>query len=150
MKIKQASFEDLETAAKLFDLYRQFYEQSSDISSAKKFLSERINNNESVIFIAMDEEKNKGMGFVQLYPSFSSVSMKKQWILNDLFIHEDHRKEGIAEALINESKKFAKKTNAKGIILETHKTNADAQRLYDKIGFIKDDEHFNYYLKVSK
>ncbi|MEO8209706.1 MAG: GNAT family N-acetyltransferase, partial [bacterium] len=117
---------------------------------AKKFLSERINNNESVIFIAMDEEKNKGMGFVQLYPSFSSVSMKRIWILNDLFVHENYRKQGVAEALINESKTYSLKTNSKGIILETHSTNMNAQRLYDKIGFKKDEEYYRYYLEVRE
>jgi len=150
MKIKKAAIEDLETAAKLFDLYRQFYKQPSDIVSAKKFLSERIGKNESVIFIATEEVENTGMGFVQLYPSFSSVSMERILILNDLFVHEDHRKQGIAEALINESKKYSLKTNSKGIILETHSTNMNAQRLYDKIGFKKDDEHFRYYLEVKE
>ncbi|HMQ67603.1 MAG TPA: GNAT family N-acetyltransferase [Ignavibacteria bacterium] len=148
MEIIKVRIEELETVSVLFDLYRQFYEQASDIDSAKEFLKDRITKNESVIFVAMDTETNSGMGFVQLYPAFSSVFMKRIWILNDLFVHEDHRKKGVAESLIMASKGLAEKTDAKGLILETHSTNHSAQKLYDKIGFKKDEEHFYYFLEV--
>lgn len=148
MKIFKAESVDLQTSSLLFDLYRQFYEQKSDINSAKEFLSERILNNESVIFLAVCEQANDGMGFVQLYPSFSSVSLKKIWILNDLFVHKSHRRKGVAEALIEKSRMLCIETDAKGLILETHKSNADAQRLYDKTGFKKDEDHFYYILSV--
>jgi len=148
MKITKATLEDIETITVLFDLYRQFYEQTSDTDSAKKFLEERIRKNESVIFLAMeDNDNNSGIGFVQLYPAFSSVSMKRIWILNDLYVSEDHRKKGVAEALIMASKELAEETNAKGLVLETHNSNHSAQKLYDKIGFKKDNEHFYYYLE---
>ena len=145
MKIKKASIEDLELVAPLFDQYRQFYEQQPDLLSAVNFLTQRIANNESVIFLAFDEKTNEAMGFVQLYPSFSSVSMKKIWILNDLFIHSDFRRKGVAEEMIYKTKSFAIETNAKGDILETHYDNVEAQSLYDKTGFVKDEEHFYYY-----
>jgi ribosomal protein S18 acetylase RimI-like enzyme len=147
--IKKTSIEDLEMVSHLFDLYRIFYEQTSDIEAAKKFLSERIKNNESIIYLALDEKKNSGMGFVQLYPSFSSVRMKRMWILNDLFVHTNYRKQGVAEALILKSKELAIETKAKHIILETHSSNINAQKLYDKLGFKRDDEHYYYYLEVS-
>ena len=149
MKITKATLEDIETITVLFDLYRQFYEQTSDTDSAKKFLEERIRKNESVIFLAMENnDNNSGIGFVQLYPAFSSVSMKRIWILNDLYVSEDHRKKGVAEALIMASKELAEQTNAKGLVIETHNSNHSAQKLYDKIGFKKDNEHFYYYLEV--
>lgn len=148
MIIKKASGGDLETAAYLFDLYRQFYEQESDIESAKGFLLERIKKNESVIFLAIEENNNKGMGFVQLYPSFTSVGMKRMWILNDLYVHENFRKQGVAEALIRKASELAAETNAAGLILETHFSNIPAQKLYDKTGFEKDDENVFYFLKV--
>ena len=86
------------------------------------------------------------MGFVQLYPSFSSVSMKRIWILNDLFVHEDYRKQGVAEALIERSKELAEETGAISIILETQSSNINAQKLYDKTGFEKDTESYFYYI----
>ena len=148
MKIKKATLEDLELVAPLFDQYRQFYEQQPDMASAVNFLTQRIEKKESMIFLAFDEKTNAAMGFVQLYPSFSSVSMKRIWILNDLFIHQDYRRKGVAEELINKTKSFAAETNAKGVILETHDDNTEAQSLYDKTGFVKDEEHCYYYLEV--
>lgn len=149
MIIKKATIKDIEITATLFDFYRQFYEQPSDLYSAKKFLSERIKKKESVIFLAIDEGNNSGMGFVQLYPAFSSVSMKRIWILNDLFVQENYRSQGVAKALIYKSGDFAAETNAKGIILETHNTNTNAQKLYDKTGFKKDNEHYYFYMEVK-
>ncbi|MEO8664477.1 MAG: GNAT family N-acetyltransferase [Ignavibacteria bacterium] len=148
MKIKKASAEDLEIVVPLFDQYRQFYEQQPDLLSAVNFITQRMFNDESVIFLAYDEKTNAGMGFVQLYPSFSSVSMKKIWILNDLFVHPDHRRKGVAEELIYKTKSFAAETKAKGVILETHDDNTEAQNLYDKTGFVKDEEHYYYYVEV--
>lgn len=148
MKIKKASIEDLETTAFLFDLYRQFYKQESDINSAKEFLSERIKKNESEIFLAIDEKNNKGMGFIQLFPLFSSVSMKRLWLLNDLYVYEDYRKQGVGEALMKSAEELAIETKAKGLALETHSENYTAQKLYDKTGYIKDNEFYRYFLKL--
>ena len=149
MKLIKASIEDMNILVPLLDLYRQFYEQAGDLNSAKEFLSDRINKNESVIYLAIDEDNNRGMGFVQLYPAFSTVSLKRIWILNDLFVHEDYRKQGVAEALIEKSKELAMETNAKGLILETHISNVSAQKLYDKTGFEKDGEYYSYYFTIK-
>ncbi len=149
MKIKKAEIEDTEMASALFDLYRQFYKQEPDLNSAKKFLSDRIKNNESVIFLAVDEENNSAMGFTQLYPSFSSVSMKRIWILNDLFGAAGYRKQGVAEALIEKSMELSRNSDSKGIVLQTHNSNVTAQKLYDKTGFKKDDEYYSYYIEVK-
>ena len=150
MIINKATLKDLDLITPLFDLYRQFYKQSSDPDSAKEFLSARISNNESVIFWALDEDNIAGMGFVQLYPIFSSVGMKRLWLLNDLYVHEDYRKTGVGEALMDKAREFATETKAKGIILETEKTNAQAQNLYDKLGYKRDKDHFYFYLETVK
>ena len=150
MRIKKASSQDLESAAYLFDLYRQFYEQPPDPEAAKIFLADRIKNNESVIFLATDESNKNALGFVQLYPIFTSVGMKRLWLLNDLYVHPDHRKKGVADAIMEKSREFAVETNAKGIILETQKTNSQAQNLYDKLGYKRDKEHFYFYLETGE
>lgn len=148
MQILKANIDHVDLIVPLFDLYRQFYEQKPDQESAKDFLSQRLNRNESVIFVAVDEKEDKGVGFVQLYPSFSSVNMKRMWILNDLFVDENYRKQGVAEALIDTSRQLAIKTNSSGIVLETQISNKHAQTLYEKIGFVKDSSHYYYYLEV--
>jgi len=143
MIIKKATINELDSLTELFDLYRKFYEQESDLDGARKFLKERIMNEESEVFIAL--EGSKPLGFVQLYPSFSSVSMQSSWILNDLFVKESARGQGVGEKLMKIALEFAKKTRAKGVLLETAEDNITAQRLYEKLGFEREANYFYYF-----
>ncbi|MGB3260765.1 GNAT family N-acetyltransferase [Paenisporosarcina sp.] len=143
MRIQKATLNELDSLTELFDLYRLFYEQKSDLEGAREFLRERMINEESVVFIAFHE--NNPVGFVQLYPTFSSVSMQRSWVLNDLYVKENARKKGFAEKLIMETIHFAEETGAKGVSLETGKENITAKRLYEKIGFIKESNCFYYF-----
>ncbi|UOG41817.1 GNAT family N-acetyltransferase [Leptospira noguchii] len=142
MNIKEAFISDLSETAKLFDEYRQFYKQKSDFKGAEKFIEERIIKQESKIYLLMDG--NAYCGFTQLYPIFTSLSMKRAWILNDLFVRPKYRKKGGGRALIEETAKFARDTGAKYIQLSTAFDNHTAQKLYESIGFIKDEEFFYY------
>ncbi|MFF2457894.1 GNAT family N-acetyltransferase [Peribacillus simplex] len=143
MSIQKATLHELESLTELFDLYRVFYEQASDPGRAREFLRERLTNGESVIFMAYDE--GNPIGFVQLYPSFSSVSMMRSWVLNDLFVKESARKKGFGEELLNAAITFAREAGAKGVSLETGKDNVNAQRLYEKTGFVRETNHFYYF-----
>jgi len=143
MCIQKATLKDLDSLAELFNFYRLFYKQESNIEGAKGFLKERLTNKESVIYIAFD--KKQPIGFVQLYPSYSSVSMKRSWILNDLYIKESARKKGFAKKLMIQAIDFVKETGANGILLETCNKNLPAQRLYEKIGFERETAYFYYY-----
>ena len=93
IEIIQASLEHVEVLTPLFDGYRQFYKQPSNLEGARRFLSERLANKESVIFLASNEEE--GLGFIQLYPTFSSIVLKRMWILNDLYVLPDARRQGV-------------------------------------------------------
>ena len=143
MKIKQANLSDLEQLAVLFDLYRVFYRKKTDLAAAKKFLTARIQQEESIIYVAEDEQ-GKLAGFVQLYPLFSSTRMKRMWLLNDLFVHKNFRGQGISKLLIQSCKAYAKATNACGLSLETEKSNIIGNQLYPIENFELDTEH-NYY-----
>jgi ribosomal protein S18 acetylase RimI-like enzyme len=142
MEIYQAAIEDLEGVAKLFNLYRMFYQQPSDPEGTKSYIKERIENKDSVIFIVKDQQKY--VGFTQLYPTFSSISMKRAWILNDLYVNAQARKQGIGEMLLHRVKDFAIETGAKSISLETASDNYAAQRLYEKNGYIRDSQFYHY------
>lgn len=142
MIVRNAGIQDIEKLAELFDAYRVFYEKDSDLNEAKKFLTERITNKESWIIVAT--EKDALIGFVQLYPIFSSTRMKKLWLLNDLFVDENHRGKGISKILIEKCKDLCKDTEACGLMLETAKTNTTGNSLYIKTGFSLDENH-NYY-----
>ena len=143
MTIIQATINDLDALTDLFDLYRQFYQQPSDLDGARAFLNDRLSNEESVVFMAFDD--TEAIGFVQLYPSYSSVSMKKIWVLNDLFVKETGRGKGFGEALLRRAIAFTKEAGAKGVLLETGKDNVTAQRLYEKIGFVQETNHFYFF-----
>lgn len=147
MSIKKVSINEVEKAAVLFNAYRVFYKQESNLELAKEFLSSRIKNSESVIYCAFDEE-SKAVAFMQLYPSFSSVSAKKSWILNDLYVDEKHRRKGYARMLMQKAKELALETEAKAVSLQTAKDNKNAQSLYEDLGYIKDEEFYSYSLSV--
>ena len=134
----------LKKIAVVFDLYRQFYKQPCNILLAERFLRERILGRESMIFAAFDGEHI--VGFTQLYPSFSSVSAQRSWILNDLFVLENYRKQGIAEQITAHAKTFAVETHAKGLALETAADNP-AQHLYERLGWERDAGSLHYFWK---
>ena len=143
MKIRKASIDDIPELATLFDAYRVFYEKTSDVEQAIIFLSERIQKNESVIFVAENEEKQL-TGFVQLYPLFSSTRMKRYWLLNDLFVAPEQRSKGISVALIDAAKELCQTTGSCGMMLETAKSNVIGNNLYPKTGFVLDTAHHYY------
>ncbi|WP_447767691.1 GNAT family N-acetyltransferase [Sphingobacterium faecium] len=140
--IKQATLADLDESATLFNLYRIFYRQESDLEKGKDFLRERFINNESTIFLVLVH--NQAVGFVQLYKLFHYTKLAKQWLLSDLYVHPDYRGQGLSIALIDRSKLWCEETNACGLMLETEKTNDIGNSLYPRCGFEYDGLH-NYY-----
>ena len=131
--IRKTTIQDLRQLAELFDQYRIFYHKDSDIPAAEKFLKERIQKQDSEIFVA--ENDGKLVGFVQLYPIFSSTRMKRYWLLNDLYVNENYRGKDFSKQLIEVSKQLAKSTDASGILLETGKSNDIGNQLYPSCGF---------------
>ena len=140
MHIAKAELQHIPDLIPLFDGYRIFYKQESDYTKAKTFLTDRIQNNQSIIYIAYDEEH--AVGFTQLYPLFSSVSMQPMYLLNDLFVEGNYRNKGVGNLLINKAKQMCQEHNYKGLAIQTESHNP-AQHLYKRLGFIKDpDLHF--------
>lgn len=143
MIIKKATLADLEELNELFDGYRVFYEKVSDKPASKAFLKDRIEQNESVIFISRSSE-GVATGFVQLYPLFSSTRMKRFWLLNDLYVDSNFRGQGFSKALIERSKELCHETDACGMMLETAKDNHVGNQLYPVTGWSLDKDH-NFY-----
>lgn len=145
--IRKATIEDLKSLAKLFDGYRVFYNQKSDLIAAEKFLKDRMENEESIIFIA--ENENHMLGFTQLYPTFSSVSLERVFILNDLFVKPDARGKGVGKAILNHSQGWIIRQGHKGLSLETASDNP-AQKLYEQEGWSRDEGFYHYFWKNVK
>ncbi len=143
MTIIQATIDHLNDLIPLFDGYRVFYRQKSDIRAAKEFLYKRLAAQDTIIYIAYMDKK--AVGFSQLFPSFSSVSMQPLYILNDLYVDKNYRKQGIGVALLNKAKQLCKEKNYKGLALQTEKNNP-AQHLYESLGWKKDKDLQYYWL----
>lgn len=141
-QIEIATLDHLDEFAELFNDYRIFYRQPSDIEKGKAFLKERITKNESVTFLIKVD--NKFAGFTQLYSLFHYKTLQRQWLLSDLFVSPDFRGLGLSINLIDRCKQYCDETDACGLLLETEKTNEIGNILYPKCGFELDREH-NYY-----
>ena len=142
MYIIKAELQHLHDLIPLLDGYRMFYRQTSDFVGAKHFLEERLTLNESTIYIAFEEEN--AIGFVQLFPIFSSVTMQRMYLLNDLYVEENYRGHGVGKALINTCKELCREEQRKGLMLQTE-THNPAQHLYEAQGFKKIEDLFYFW-----
>jgi ribosomal protein S18 acetylase RimI-like enzyme len=143
LTIRLATINDLQTVAELFDQYRQFYKQIPDFTLAKNFIAARLNNKESVIFVAQNGDKNL-IGFCQIYPSFCSVAAAKIGVLYDLFVLENARKTGAGRALMLAAHDYAADNGMARLDLTTAKDNTKAQALYESLGWQRDEVFYAY------
>ena len=139
MTIRKATIVDIDPLSVLFNQYRIFYKQKPDIDGAKQFLTERIEQNESVIFVV--ELDKKIVGFTQLYPVFSSVGMQRAWVLNDLFVAEESRGSGAADALLKAAQEMGADTASRWLGLQTAINNHRHQRGCERNGWQRDREY---------
>jgi len=141
--IRQILENELNALVPLFDAYMVFYGQPSHPRRYRDFLTARLLNKEATVY-GHFLESGALLGFVLNYVSFSSVSLGKIVILNDLFVVPARRSQGIGKALIRRTFDFAGEIGAVRVDLGTAKTNVVAQRLYENIGFVRDSEFYIY------
>ncbi|MFP0195590.1 GNAT family N-acetyltransferase [Pseudomonas sp. PHC1] len=139
----------LDAVANLFDAYRGFYGQPSNLEQSRAFIAERMALNESSIFLVQDDH-GEALGFVQLYPSFSSIDAHRTWLLSDLFTAPFARGRGVGRLLMNTARDFALQTGAKGLVLETATDNFSAQGLYQSLGWVRDTGYYTYTLDLRQ
>jgi GNAT superfamily N-acetyltransferase len=131
--IGKADISDLNDIVPLFEGYRQFYEQQADLQGCRNFIEARLKEKDSIIVIARD--RGRAVGFVQLYPSYSSVAMRRIWILNDLFVLPDARNKGVAKRLLDHAERIAIESCAIRLTLATAANNTKARTLYESSGW---------------
>jgi ribosomal protein S18 acetylase RimI-like enzyme len=148
LQINRADPAQTDALCALFSAYLRFYGKSPSEATVRQFLQDRLRLGQSAVFLARLNEQ--AVGFVQLYPSFSSLSMAPSWILNDLYVDESARGQGVAEALMNAARDLAESTGTAGIMLQTARDNSVAQRLYERLGYQRDDDFFVYALHLSR
>jgi ribosomal protein S18 acetylase RimI-like enzyme len=149
VQIHRADATHLDGVASLFDAYRGFYGQPSNLKQSRDFIAERIPRDESVIFFAEDAA-GQALGFVQLFPTFSSIEAHRTWLLGDLFTAPAARGRGVGKQLMNTARAFALLSGAKGLTLETATDNHVAQRLYESLGYVRDSGYYTYCLDLKQ
>lgn len=138
---------DLADLTRLFAGYLRFYQVPRDEADIAAFLEQRLQRGDSQLFIARDEQ-GAAQGFVQLYPFQSSLALEPAWLLSDLYVDENARRSGIGEALMNAARAHAEAAGACGLQLETAKTNLAGQSLYERLGYVRDEQFFTYWLSL--
>ncbi len=138
---------DLDAVVGLFDAYRQFYGQASDVVAARNFLKARFEHGQSVVLLA--ESQGQAVGFTQLYPSFSSVSMARVYVLNDLYVAPSARRTGVGERLLKAASDHALQMGAVRLSLNTDVDNMPAQALYESMGWTRDQKYHAYHLALN-
>lgn len=146
-EVRRAQARDLDVLVPLFDAYRQFYGQASDLPRARAFLAERFGRGQSTVFLAVTG--GRAAGFVQLYPSFSSTRTAPILILNDLYVAPEARRSGAARALLAAAEAFAKAAGAAGLVLSTGVENRPAQALYEAAGWVRETQFYEYGLRLG-
>jgi GNAT superfamily N-acetyltransferase len=142
--IQHASYEDLETLARLFDAFRVFHARQPNLEASRQFIKSRLELRDSVILLARLGHKRIVSGFVQLYPCFSSLDVWRIWIVSDLYVVEQARRTGVGRALMEQSDLWARSTGAIQLALTTAVSNERAQRFFESVGYVRDAEWFNY------
>jgi ribosomal protein S18 acetylase RimI-like enzyme len=146
--VRQACAHDLEPLTELFDGYRQFYDQPSDLGRARRFLKARLSGADSVLLLA--EDGAQALGFAQMFPSFSSLHTARLWILNDLFVAAGCRQRGAGRALLGACVEYARHSGAVALQLETQSTNTVAQALYTEQGWELDNAFCSYHYRLGE
>lgn len=149
MPVSAVVADDLADLTRLFAGYLRFYEVPRDEADIAAFLGQRLQRGDSQLLIARDEQ-GVAQGFVQLYPFQSSLALEPAWLLSDLYVDETARRGGVGEALMNAARVHAEASGACGLQLETAKTNLAGQRLYERLGYVRDEQFYTYWLALSR
>lgn len=142
MIVRRTTFEDLEKLAILFDEYRQFHGASSHLKTSLSFLEQRFKNQQSVIFMHLKDDVITG--FILLYLGFSSVTCSTYYILDDVYVTPHFRRQGSARQLIDTVILFARNESISHLSLNTQQHNLKSHKLYESMGFIKENEFQTY------
>lgn len=136
LTVRIMTLADLDRIAPLFDTYRIFYGQCSDVVRARDWLQQRLSRNEATVLLA--ERGGVAVGFALLYPTWSSVSTAPVLVLNDLYVDASARRGGVALALLRAAAEYGRSRGAVRLSLETARDNHAAQALYRHAGWSAD------------
>ena len=145
MPVYTATTDDLDDLTRLFAGYLEFYQVPRPASEIREFLQTRLHKGDSHLLIARDQQ-SLAHGFIQLYPLHASLALRPSWLLSDLYVAPSARRQGVGEALMNAARAHAEATGACGLQLETARDNLAGQALYERLGYVRDEVYYTYWL----
>ncbi len=148
LQVRKLTEKYIDKLVDVVDEYREFCGFSRSYKETKEFLLYLLVEKKSTTFIAINSD-DEVMGFINLYPSYSTLALRKIWILNDLAVSTKFRRLGVAQLLIKQGLLFAQETGAIRVELKTEKSNLGAQKLYSEIGFNIDNDNIYYRVPVK-
>jgi ribosomal protein S18 acetylase RimI-like enzyme len=148
MRVRTACAADVEALAALFADYLAFYETAKPLDEVRDFIAARLQRNDSRILLSADHD-GRLLGFVQLYPFFASLALRPAWLLSDLYVSPAARRQGVGEALMGAAREQAQASGACGLQLETARSNLTAQALYERLGYVRDEVFYTYWLALD-
>jgi ribosomal protein S18 acetylase RimI-like enzyme len=143
MRIISATLDHLDQLTPMFTHYREMYGAMPQPDASKEYLAQRINKQEAIILLAFEDEAL--LGFCLVYPSFSSISLRPMWIINDLYVAEKARRNHVALQLLQATAEQARAHGAVRLRVSISASNEIAQRLYESANFLE-DQHFSNYI----
>lgn len=148
MRIVQADISRLDEVTPLFIKYREFYGQLPKPEASRRFLEDRLKNEQAVILVAEDEDTGKALGFCQFIPSFSALTLSASWVLKGIYVIEEARRQLVADKMLNQAKVMARAEGIQRMTVMTGETNSTARSLYRSLGFVDDVEFLYFHLKL--
>ena len=133
--IRPATLVDVPVLYNLMKLYIvDFYGRPEpDEQDLKGLIAHLLEHPSSGLQFVAEEDGNL-IGFATLYFTFSTLNVKRQAILNDLFVIPDARGKKAGEKLFEACVSYIRKHGFSSMTWETAKDNTAAQSLYNKMG----------------
>ncbi len=147
LSITMASRADVPDLARLFDAYRCFYEQPTDLAGAEAYVAGEVEGGRTQFFIARLSD-GAAAGFLHLIPGSNTLAMRPMWFVEDLFVDPAARRKGVAKALMQQAERFARETGAERLTLATANDNYAAQALYKELGYAREGRFWYFHLPL--
>jgi len=133
-RVEPISAEQLEPLLPLIAAYQRFYEAKEiDEERNRAFFSRFLAPSEDGMLLGARRGGDL-LGYACLYWSFTSIVPAETVLMNDLYVVESARGQGVGRALIEASAAVGRERGAQRLEWATAPDNAAAQRLYDTTG----------------
>jgi GNAT superfamily N-acetyltransferase len=125
--------EGFASLVELFEQYRVDYGQPAHQARSEAWLIEATTSGPMRAFLARVDGAAAGMCLIAICPA--SLTLGEFWMIRDLFVAPQWRREGIATALLDAVRAAATQRGAVRLTLQTEDDNAAALQLYERYGF---------------